>query len=176
MSAGSNPTPPRSAALGGAIVAVLAIVGALLFSAIFLVLPGNGHFYALITIGILSLVFALGSYLAQAIAPDPTMPRALAWGFAGLGYALLLGSVLVNPTTVLNFLAQIVILIVVLLFLVVTLVGAYWRYRTVAVEHVRLERREGWTQSTPPSALDYAAAQHERDVTQSPSMSAKGPP
>ncbi|MCI4325623.1 MAG: hypothetical protein L3K00_07070 [Thermoplasmata archaeon] len=176
MSAASSPNPPRSAALGGAIVAVLAIVGALLFLAIYLVLPGNGHFYALVTIGILSLVFALGSYLAQGIAPDPMMPRALAWGFAGLGYALLVGSVLVNPTSVLTFIAQIVVLIVILLFLVVTLVGAYWRYRTVAVEQVRLERREGWRASSPPSALDYTAAQHERDVTPSPSVSAKGPP
>jgi hypothetical protein len=176
MSATSSPPPPRSAALGGAIVAVLAIVGALLFSTIYLILPGNGHFYGLVTIGILSLVFALGAYLAQAIAPDPMMPRALAWGFAGLGFALLIGSVLVNPTNVLNFVAQVVVLIVVLLFLVVTLVGAYWRYRAVAVEHVRLERREGWKASSPPSALDYAAAQHERDVTQNPTVPAKGPP
>jgi thiol:disulfide interchange protein len=172
----TSSAPPRSALLGGAIVGVLAIVGALLFAAIYLVLPQNGHFYALVTIGILSLVFALASYLAQAVAPDPLMPRALAWGFAGLGYALLLGSVLLNPTSVLNFITQIVLLIVILLFVLVTLIGGYWRYRTVAVDQVRIARRDGWKASSPPSALDYQAAQHERDVAANPPIPAKGPP
>lgn len=176
MSVSATPVPPRSAAIGGAIVAILAIVAALVFAGIYLGIPQNGHFYALVAIGVLSLVFALGSYLAQSVAPDPMLPRALAWGFAGLGYALLLGSVLINPTTVLGFLAQLTLLIVVLLFLALTLVGGYWRYRSVAIDRVRLERREGWRASPPRSALDYAAAQHERDVTQNPPVPAKGPP
>ncbi|MFI5415368.1 MAG: hypothetical protein ACHQ16_06885, partial [Candidatus Lutacidiplasmatales archaeon] len=149
---------------------------ALLFSGIYLAIPQNGHFYALIAIGVLSLVFALAAYLAQAVAPDPMMPRALAWGFAGLGFFLLLGTVVVNPTSILGFLAQLLLLIVVLLFLALTLVGGYWRYRSVALDKVRLERREGWQASAPRSALDYSAAQHERDVTQSPPVPAKGQP
>ncbi|MCI4332088.1 MAG: hypothetical protein L3K19_09660 [Thermoplasmata archaeon] len=176
MTTNPAPTPPRSAAIGLAIVAVLAVVGALLFSGIYLAIPQNGHFYALIAIGVLSLVFALAAYLAQAVAPDPMMPRALAWGFAGLGFFLLLGTVVANPTSILGFLTQLLLLIVILLFVVLTLVGGYWRYRSVALDKIRLERREGWQASPPRSALDYSAAQHERDVAQSPPVPAKGQP
>jgi peptidoglycan/LPS O-acetylase OafA/YrhL len=170
------PASARSPVLGFAIVGVFALVAALLFAAIFLSLPGNQHFYALVTIGILSLVFALGAYLSQALAPDPTMPRALSWGFAGLGFALLVGTILTNPANTLNFIAQLVTLIVVLLFVAVTLLGAYWRSRTVESARARLEQRDAWRSQTPRSALDYSAAQHEREVTQNPPAAPKGQP
>jgi hypothetical protein len=170
----NSPSTPRSPVLGAAIVAVFGVVAALLFAGVFLSLPGNQHFYALIAIGILSFVFALGAYLSQAFAPDPLMPRALSWGFAGLGFALLIGTILTNPATTLGFLTQLFALIVVLLFLGVTLLGAYWRSRTVASAQARLEKREVWKSQAPRSALDYAAAQHEREVTQSPPSTPKG--
>jgi hypothetical protein len=170
----NSPSTPRSPVLGAAIVAVFGVVAALLFAGVFLSLPGNQHFYALIAIGILSLVFSLGAYLAQAFAPDPLMPRALSWGFAGLGFALLVGTILTNPATTLGFLTQLFALIVVLLFLGVTLLGAYWRSRTVASAQARLEKREVWKAQAPRSALDYSAAQHEREVTQSPPSTPKG--
>jgi hypothetical protein len=162
--------------IGGAIVGVFALIAGLLFAGVYIALPQNGHFYSLLAIGILSLVFGLGAYLAQAVAPDPMLPRALAWGFAGLGYALLFGTVLLDPTGLLAVSGQVVVLIVLLLFLFATLIGGYWRYRAVAVDRVRLANRDGWRASTPRTALEYGAAQHERDVTQSPSTPAKGPP
>jgi hypothetical protein len=168
--------PPRSPLFGVALVGVFALVAALLFATVYLSLPGNQHFYGLVTIGILSLVFALGAYLAQALAPDPMLPRALSRGFAGLGFALLVGTVLTNPASTLNFLAQLVALIVILLFVAVTLVGAYWRSRTVAGARARLEVRDGWRAQPPRSALDYSAAQHDREVTQSPPAAPKGQP
>jgi hypothetical protein len=170
------PSPPQSRILGGAILAIFLVVAGLLFAGVYLGLPLNGHFYALIAIGILSLVLALGAYLAQAVAPDPMLPRALAWGFAGLGFALLAGTILTNPTGVLTQIWQVVALVLILGFLGLTLVGGYWRYRTTAVDAVRLERREGWRASEPRSALDYAAAQHDRDVSQNPTAPVKGPP
>jgi hypothetical protein len=170
------PSPPHSPMIGGAIVGVFALIAALVFAGVYVGLPENGHFYALVTIGILALVFALGAYLAQAVAPDPLVPRALSWGFAGLGFALLFGTILLDPTGLLGFSAQVVVLVVLLLFLLVALFGGYWRYRSVAIDRARLAHREGWNASTPRSALDYAAAQHDREVTQSSSTAAKGPP
>ncbi|MCI4370528.1 MAG: hypothetical protein L3J81_04270 [Thermoplasmata archaeon] len=170
------PARPQSPVLGTAIVGILVLVAALLFAAVYLFLPGNQHFYGLLTIGILSLVFALGCYLAQSIAPNPVVPRALSWGFAGLGFALLFGTVAINPGSTLSSLGQILTLVVVLLFLAVTLVGAYWRTWTVASARTRVERREAFQSQPPRSALEYAAAQHDRDVTQPSTATSKGPP
>lgn len=165
MTTTNAPTRPRSPLLGAAIVVIFAVVAALLFSGIYLGLPGNDHFYGLIDIGILSLVFALGAYLAQSVAPDPSLPRALSWGFAGLGFALLLGTILVNPGSVLGFFGVLIALIIVLLFLAIALLGAYWRSRAVRMTEARGEARSAWRAAgTPPSALDYATAQHERDI------------
>ncbi|MCI4327183.1 MAG: hypothetical protein L3K16_06075 [Thermoplasmata archaeon] len=173
----STPAPPRRpVGIGIAIIAVFAVVAALLFTAVYLTQPGNSHFYGLITIGILSLVFALAAYLAQAAAPDPTAPRALSWGFAGLGFALLVGTVVFAPSNPLNPIAQLIVLIVILLFLGATLLGAYWRVGTVATARARLERRDQWKAQPPRSALDYAAAQHDPEVTQSPPSTPKGSP
>ena len=77
---------------------ILVLVAALLFAAVYLFLPGNGHFYGLLTIGILSLVFALGCYLAQSIAPNPSCRAPSPGGSPGLGFALLFGTVAINPT------------------------------------------------------------------------------
>ncbi|HEV8049181.1 MAG TPA: hypothetical protein VGP88_01150, partial [Thermoplasmata archaeon] len=157
-----------------AVVAIFVVVAALLFLAVFLVLPGNQHFYALITIGILSLVFALGAYLAQAAVPDGLIARSLSWGFAGLGFFLLLGTVVTNPASTLGVLGQILAIVIVLLFLAAALAGAYWRSWTVASTKARVEQRAVFQSQPPRSALDYSAAQHDREVTQAPPPSPKG--
>jgi hypothetical protein len=170
----TTPRPTRSLALALAVVAIFVVVAALLFLAVFLVLPGNQHFYALITIGILSLVFALGAYLAQAAVPDGLIARSLSWGFAGLGFFLLLGTVVTNPASTLGVLGQILAIVIVLLFLAAALAGAYWRSWTVASTKARVEQRAVFQSQPPRSALDYSAAQHDREVTQAPPPSPKG--
>ena len=157
--------PPRASLFGIAIVAGFAVVAALLFAAIYLALPEDGHFFSLLGIGILSLVFALGAYLAQAAAPDPGLPRALSWGFAGVGFVLLFGTLLLDAGPVLSFLEELVALIVVLAFLLAAVLGAYWRSRALAATQARLEIRDAWRSQPPRSALEYAAAQRDRDVT-----------
>ena len=164
----------RGGMVGALFVGAFAIIAAVLFAAIYLALPESSHFYSLVGIGILALVFALGAYLAQALTPDPAIARALSWGFAGLGFALLIGTLLLNPGAVLSTVGQLLLLVMVGLILLGTLAGAAWRFRTVATETARQERRVGWQTNPPPSALDYKAAQHERDVT-APAQS-KDPP
>ncbi|HXQ93629.1 MAG TPA: hypothetical protein VN864_00445 [Thermoplasmata archaeon] len=168
------PPHARSRGFAIAILGIFVVVAALLFLAIYLALPGNQHFYALVTIGILALVFALGAYLAQAILPDPLVARSLSWGFAGLGFFLLLGTLVTNPASTLGALSQIFALIVVLLFLAAALAGAYWRSWTVASTKARVEQRAVFQSQPPRSALDYSTAQHEREVTQAPPSSPKG--
>jgi hypothetical protein len=170
------PTSSRSPWLGLAIVAIFVLVAALLFAGIYLFLAANQHFYGLLTIGILSLGFSIGGYFAQALAPDPLVPRALSWGFAGLGFALLFGTIATNPGSTFSYFEQIGALIVVLLVLGVALVGAYWRSAAVASTRARVEQRTAFQSQPPRSALDYAAAQHDRDVTQAPAASPKGHP
>jgi hypothetical protein len=172
----ATPSPRSMGAwLGPVIVAGFAVVSALLFAGIYLAVPQGDHFYSLIGIGILSLVFALGGYLAQAAAPDPALPRALSWGYTGLGFALLFGTVLLNPGSVLGYLAQVAVLTLVILALLVTLVGVYWRHRAIVTEEARQEHREAWRGQPTPSALDYAAAEHDRSVTSNACSAPKGP-
>ncbi|MCI4355721.1 MAG: hypothetical protein L3K18_01070 [Thermoplasmata archaeon] len=168
--------PPPSPVLGAAIVVGFALVAGLVFAAILLAVPQNNHFFSLLAVGILCLVFSLGAYLAQAAVPSPGAIRALSWGFGGAGFTVLFGTILFDSAGILFFLEQLVAVIIVALFLLVALGGAYWRHRALALTAVRMERRADWQSQAPRSALDYPAAQHDREVTSSSSSATKGPP
>ncbi|MCI4336870.1 MAG: hypothetical protein L3K17_06720 [Thermoplasmata archaeon] len=138
---------------------VLLAVAVLAFLGIYLALPGQGHFYALIWIGVLALVFAAISYVGSALTRDPSAVRLATFGFLGMGFAVLLLTIGVGPDNPLNQLGQIVGLIIVLVLLVGVVFGARWRANELGRENRRSEQRTEWTSTPPKSALDYAAAQ-----------------
>ncbi len=147
--------------LSGALIgALLLVVAALLFVAIYYALPGYQHFFALITIGILSLVFALVAYLAESFTREPTPMRLATFGFLGMGFAVLLLTIAFAPGSPLGVVAQLVALVLILLVLVGVLVFARWRATALGAEARREQRRQEWSaQPSVPSAFDYAAAQ-----------------
>jgi len=149
-----------AASISGVLFAVVLLaIAALLFVGVYIALPGNDHFYALIWIGILALIFALGSYLGSAMTQSPSGARLATWGFLGMGFAVLLLTILVGPGNPLSVGWQIVGLVLVLLVLAGVLAFASWRGGELGRERKRVERRQEWASQPPPSAFSYAAAQ-----------------
>lgn len=139
--------------------ALLLVIAALVFAGVYLALPGTGHFYALIWIGILALVFAVASYFGSSATRDPSAARLATFGFLGMGFADLVLTITVGPDNPLSTTAQIAALIVVLVLLVGVVVMARWRAGELGREQRRDEQRTTWEQSPPKSAFEYAAAQ-----------------
>jgi MFS family permease len=143
---------------GWLITGLFVIAAALLFLLIYYALPANRHYGALIVIGIVALFLALGSYLAQSFSRQPTAQRGLAWGFMGMGFAILFisvgigGSYGVSTTYVLLGL----LLIVAVLIVSVALIG--WRGRALQRTANREVPRAAWRNEPAPSAFAYAAA------------------
>jgi len=157
MAATASPTGTTST---GAIVASIAIVAAsaLLFIAIWLAIsPQDNHYLALLTIGIVSLVFALVCYFGRAFTRAGSALQALSWGYAGFGFVLLIGSLLFGAPAigaVFEFVG---------LFLVAILIGAVgvlavWRRNSDRMTQAREAKRETWRAATPRSAFDYSTA------------------
>jgi len=151
MAAASNPV--RIA--GTLFVAILVLIAALVFAGIYFALPSD-HVAALLSIGVVSLVFALVAYLARSVTRNPATPRALAWGFAGLGFAVLFGTILVAGFSVTT---EIIALILVLLALAVMVAGVWWMGRSQSADAPRMEARRDWDSRPPQSALSYSTAQ-----------------
>ena len=148
---------------------VMLAVAALLFVGIYVALPQNDHFFGLVTIGILSLVFAVASYFGSALSREPGMARLATYGFLGMGFAVLLLTISLAPGNPLTLVAQLIGLVFVLLALAAVIGFAWWRAGTQGREAQRVQRRQEWAASPPPSAFDYAAAQKAPTVTpQSP--------
>jgi FtsH-binding integral membrane protein len=170
MSAPVPTSPAATARWSGPVLTVLfLVIAALIFYAVFLLFPANSHFLGLIWIGILALVFAGGSYLAESASRDPTYQRSLAWGFAGLGFAVLYLSLGLAPTygVVLGLWQYLgLILTTVAVAVMVGLIA--WRQRSVAATQAREVPRAEWRSKPAPSALTYAAAN-------SPSVPASAP-
>jgi O-antigen/teichoic acid export membrane protein len=148
-------TAMTGALLGG----LLLVVAALLFVGVYLVLPQDDHFYALITIGILSLLFALGSYLGSALTREPGAARLATFGFLGMGFATLLLTLILAPANPLTLIAQLIGLVLVVLVLIAVVAFARWRASSLGREAQRRERRQEWSSAPAPSAFSYAAAQ-----------------
>ncbi len=139
-----------------------------MFFAIYVALPFAHHYYALLGIGILALLVSGGAYLAEAFSARPTAQRAVAWGFFGMGFAVLFATIALGSMYgVLTLFGQLIALIVVILVLVVAVAFIGWRSRALAATQVRLAKRAAWQSSPPGSALDYSAA-HTASVPQVP--------
>lgn len=157
-------------------MASIAIVAAsaLLFIALWLALPSStGHYLALATIGIVSLVFALVCFFGRAFTRAGSALQALSWGYAGFGFVLLIGSLIVGAPkigAVLEFVG---------LFLVAIMIGAVavlavWRRNADQMTQAREARRETWRASTPRSAFDYTTAR--ANVPAAPAAPSDGSP
>jgi hypothetical protein len=162
---------------GWVLTALFLGVAVLVFSAIYLTITGNQHFYALIAIGILSLVFALGCYLAESFSRDPAAQRSLAWGFFGMGFAVLLLTIGLGPTYgVLGTIVQLWSLAVVIVVLMVAIALIAWRGRAVRATANEQVSRAAWRNEIPPSAFSYAAANAPSVPTTAPPPPEGAPP
>lgn len=153
--------PVRTRWSGPLLTALFLVLAAVLFALFYYAFPQNQHYTALLLIGSVCLVFALGSYLAESFSRDPSYQRSLAWGFFGMGFAVLFLTVGLAPyygisgATVVGALTGLVILLVVLI-VTVFLIG--WRVRAVrATENLQVPRA-AWRSESAPSAFSYAAA------------------
>ena len=141
------------------LAAIFLVIAVLIFAALYLLYPASNHWYALIGIGVIALVFSLGSYLAEAASRGPTIQRSLAWGFFGMGFAVLLITTAIGPMySVLSVAGALIGLVVILAALFVTVGLMMWRVRSVARTAAREQPREAWREEPPKSALSYSTA------------------
>jgi hypothetical protein len=171
----ASPSPPaapssRTRWSGWVLTALFLIVGIILFTLIYVAFPANAHYNALLIIGVLALILALCCYLAESFSRDPTAQRSLAWGFFGMGFAVLLLSIGLGPyysvTTPFQALEGLIVVIIVLA-ITIALIG--WRLRAVQATAAREGPRQAWRNEPAPSAFSYAAAN-------SPSVPTTAPP
>lgn len=172
-----QPVPTRwSGPLLTALFLALAVVLFLLF---YFVFSQNQHYTALLLIGIVSLIFALGCYLAESISRDPSYQRSLAWGFFGMGFAVLFLTVGLGPyyvPSVVSTIAALEGLVVLIVVLIVTVFLIGWRVRAVRATGNQQVSRTTWRTETAPSAFSYAAANAPSVPTTTPPPPASEPP
>ncbi len=168
----ATPTPTPTSTKWNAIVltAIFLVVGAILFYLIYLAFPSDQHFYGLVWIGILALVLAAVCYLAESFSRDPAAQRSLAWGFFGMGFAVLFLTIGLAPSYGISLgVWQYVGLLLTAIALGVAIALVGWRMRAVRTTERREAVREQWRERPAPSAFTYAAAN-------SPSVPATAPP
>jgi len=160
MTTATNPAPPMAARWSGAVLtALFLVIAALLFYIVYYIFPQSQHFYGLIWIGILALILALASYLAESASRNPTYQRSLAWGFFGMGFAVLFLTIGLAPSYGISLgVWQFVGLLLVVITLAIAVGGIAWRQRALQRTAVREEVREQWRERPAPSAFSYAAA------------------
>jgi MFS family permease len=162
--------PVRDRWSGVLLTVLFLVAAALLFLFVYYALPGNQHFGALILIGVLALLFALGSYLAESLSREPTAQRSLAWGFFGMGFAVLFLTIALGPSYgVLSTTYMLLSLLIVVVVLIVAVALIAWRGRAVRATENQQVPRAAWRQEPAPNAFNYAAAN-------SPSVPATSPP
>jgi hypothetical protein len=171
MTAPTSSSSPARAGWSAPLLTVLfLVIAALLFVVVYLLFPGSSHFYGLIWIGILALILAAASYLAESASRDATYQRSLAWGFFGLGFADLYLTLGLAPSYgVALGTWQYVGLLLTTVALAVGVGLIAYRQRTVAAEAPREAQRADWRARPAPSAFSYAAAN-------SPAVPATAPP
>lgn len=155
----SAPTAPPGRFSAGAfvVVGIFLAVSVLLFLLIWVVLPQYNHDLALLVIGFLSLTLAVVCYFGQAITTGGGALSALSWGYLGLGFALLIGSVLLLGPTI-GLVLELVGLLLVVILLGIAGAFAVWRHMAVQSGQRREAHREAWRASNPRSAFDYTTA------------------
>jgi MFS family permease len=150
---------PRTRWSGLVLTALFLIVGAILFYLIYLALPSSQHFYGLIWIGIISLVFAILCYFAESFSRDPSAQRSLAWGFFGMGFAVLFLTIGLAPSYGISLgVWQLVGFLFTIIALGVSIALIGWRTRALKATAARNAVREEWRERPAPSAFSYAAA------------------
>jgi hypothetical protein len=180
----SGGAPPKGGSVSAWVLAGLfVLVAALIFFGVYLVLPGQHHFWALITIGIVSLVFALFSYVARALSRQGSIQQGFAWGFAAFGLAVMFLSVIGFPylypnSSPLSQLGEVVALILLILVVIIVVVATRWRGQGEQSVARREGARAAWRGQSPPSAFSYATAQvpGEAPPSESPSHPPSGGP
>jgi type IV secretory pathway VirB3-like protein len=161
---------------GWVISGLFLLVAALVFAAVYLTLTTDQHFWALITIGILSLIFAVGCFLMEAMSRDPSAQRSLAWGFFGMGFAVLLLTIGLGPTYgVLGTVWMLWGLVIVVAVLIVAIALIAWRGRALTATVNQQVSRGAWRNESAPSAFSYAAANSPSVPSTAPPPPASGP-
>src|SRR5579875_3535535 len=142
----SSRAPAPSSPTGWITFGLFVVIGGLFLGGVYLFLRPQ-PFWALFWVGILALVFALASYLAGALTPNPRFQRQLA------------------------------ALALVTLALASTVIAIGWRLRSIAQPPREAQEREAWRQSGgSPSAFSYTAAHSPSNPTPMPAPSAQNPP
>jgi hypothetical protein len=179
MQGAPSGSPPARVAGWGAwlLAAIFLVIAALVFAALYYALPASNHWWALLGIGIVALIFAGASYLAEAASRDPTIQRSLAWGFFGMGFAVLLLTLAVGHMySVLSIVDELIGLVLVLIALFASVGLMMWRVRAVARTQAREAPREAWRKEPTPSALTYAAANSPAVPAVTPPPTENSPP
>lgn len=172
MSASPPAMQPVHEKWGGMLLTALFLVlAAVVFLFLYYLFPQNQHYTALLAIGVVALFFALGSYLAESLSRNPSAQRSLAWGFFGMGFAVLFLTVGLGPYYIssISTLDQLEGLIILLVMLIVSVALIVWRGRAVRATQNEQISRQGWRAESAPSAFSYAAAN-------SPGAPATAPP
>jgi MFS family permease len=157
----STPGTPTARTSSGAIVGTIALAAAsvLVFVLIWFAVIGYHHDLALATIGIVSLVFALVSSISRAFTRGGAALKSLSWGYAGLGFALLIGSlVLAGSMSVIGVTLELVGLVIVVVMIGIVAMLAVWGAGSARMTQQREMRRAAWQASNPRSAFDYTTA------------------
>lgn len=149
----------------------------LLFALIYVGLPQNQHYGALLLIGVVALFLALGSYLAESFSRQPTAQRSLAWGFFGLGFAVLFLSIGLGPYYgLLSTFYMLLGLLLTVVVLIVSVALIAWRGRAVRSTANREIPRQAWRNEPAPSAFSYAAANSPNVPEAAPAPGSPKPP
>ncbi len=174
MTAGTPQLQPvRTTWSAPLLTALFLIVAALVFAAIYFTVTADRGFWALLLIGIVALIFALGSYLMESVSRRPTAQRSLAWGFFGMGFAVLILTIALGPTYgVLSTVWMLWGLVIVIAVLIVAVALMGWRVRAVRATENQQVARTSWRQEPAPSAFSYAAANAPSVPVTSPPPSA----
>ncbi len=178
MTTGAPPlTPVREQWSGWLLTGLFLVAAALLFLLIYVGLPANQHYGALLLIGVVALFFSLGSYLAESFSREPTAQRSLAWGFFGLGFAVLFLTIGLGPSY--GLLSTIYMLFGLLLTVIVLIVAVAliaWRGRAVRSTANRELPPQAWRNEPAPSAFSYAAANSPSVPEAAPAPPSPPPP
>ncbi|MGA8543178.1 MAG: hypothetical protein WB947_06555 [Thermoplasmata archaeon] len=179
MTTPTRSTPPSLPRWSGLVLTVLfLVIAALLFYILYYIFPGSQHFNGLLWIGIFALGLSLGSYLAESGSREPTYQRSLAWGFFGMGFAVLFLTIGLAPSYGVSLRVwQFVGLLLVVLTLAIAVGGMAWRQRALQMTASRNAPREQWRERPAPSAFSYAAANSPSVPTTAPAPpSSNSPP
>jgi uncharacterized membrane protein len=157
------------------LVALLLVIAALLFTGVYFAFPQpqGTHFNGLLTIGVLALFFALGSYFAESVSAQPTAQRALAWGFLAMGFSTLILTDALGADGSITYATRFWGLILILVLLVGVVIFATWRGRSVRADVQRAAEHAAWQARPAPSAFLYSTA---RPPTVSPPPSPPNAP